>query len=526
MEGLWGSTPVSRATLDHLVARLAYEETSRCYNPTTTTTLNGEALAREAFTALYVAAATKQRREKDETSENGLISGDSSLLRGNLRGNMRGESVRAGKRPLKALSAAEKMGAIRRVHVGESKASVARDIGVPESTLRGWCKSESKIRDMARNSSTPDSEVHSPASSSGINLAATAMTASTTHSSEDETGPAAKRAKLDHSMGAGTASSYGINENSENDARLDTSSKIDYMSFMASMAAMRPENSALLLQQLSLLSGVNGTNNIAKSLLSLQSGLPHSSTVGLVENGLQYTKGSNKVSRHSVSAIAPTHVDSVTKTGARKSLPAAAEAPATPVPASPRITNDHSVGAPRIDTKNNKKDNSPPSMFKKTDESLWNWLTQQQQLMGQQSASFNPSIGSNDGSWFWQYYKQCGFSSNSPTPLSSTPVAKKSPSKTRALLDNVLCNNNNNENVKRSLNIDGIEADSHRDDEQSLSTEEAIKHGEQFFKWLDTCSDPAVTRLQIIQFKYLLDNLKSYRKKTSSPTLSYKQSRK
>ncbi|XP_043271906.1 protein distal antenna [Venturia canescens] len=440
---------------------------------------------------------------------------------------MRGESARPGKRPLRALSASEKMEAIQRVHEGESKASVARDIGVPESTLRGWCKSEHKIRGMARNSSTPDSEVHSPASSSGTNLAATAMAASTTHSSEDEAGPAAKRAKIDQSMGANMPpSSYGINENSENDSRLDASSKIDYMSLMTSMATMRPENSALLLQQLGLLSGAGGASNIAKSLLSLQTGLPHSSTVGLVENGLQYTKASNKLSRHSISAIAPTQIDSVTKTGARKSLPAAAEAPATPVPASPRKTNENMVGAPRIDAKNNKKDNGNPHGMKKPDESLWNWLTQQQQLMGQQSASFNPSVGPHDGSWFWQYYKQCGFSLTSPTSIAATPVAKKSPSKTRALLDNVLCNNNNNENVKRSLNMDEIEADSHRDDEQSLSTEEAIEHGEKFFKWLDRCSDPAVTRLQIMQFKYLLDNLKSCRKKTSSAPLSHKQSRK
>lgn len=57
-----------------------------------------------------------------------------------------------GKRPLRHLSACDKIMAIQRIHDGESKASVARDIGVPESTLRGWCKNEEKLRCMSRQS--------------------------------------------------------------------------------------------------------------------------------------------------------------------------------------------------------------------------------------------------------------------------------------------------------------------------------------------------------------------------------------
>lgn len=58
----------------------------------------------------------------------------------------------SGKRPMRSLTAEEKVSAIDRVHNGESKAAVARDMGVPESTLRGWCKSEEKLRSQARNS--------------------------------------------------------------------------------------------------------------------------------------------------------------------------------------------------------------------------------------------------------------------------------------------------------------------------------------------------------------------------------------
>lgn len=59
-----------------------------------------------------------------------------------------------GKRPLRSLTPRDKIHAIQRIHDGESKASVARDIGVPESTLRGWCKNEDKLRFMSRQSTT------------------------------------------------------------------------------------------------------------------------------------------------------------------------------------------------------------------------------------------------------------------------------------------------------------------------------------------------------------------------------------
>ncbi|KMQ92255.1 protein distal antenna [Lasius niger] len=50
-----------------------------------------------------------------------------------------------GRRSSRSLSDQEKLSAISKVRDGETKASVARDIGVPESTLRGWCKAEHNI---------------------------------------------------------------------------------------------------------------------------------------------------------------------------------------------------------------------------------------------------------------------------------------------------------------------------------------------------------------------------------------------
>lgn len=64
-----------------------------------------------------------------------------------------------GKRPLRHLTATDKINAIQRIHDGESKASVARDIGVPESTLRGWCKNEDKLRSMSLQSQPMDGKL-------------------------------------------------------------------------------------------------------------------------------------------------------------------------------------------------------------------------------------------------------------------------------------------------------------------------------------------------------------------------------
>uniref|UniRef100_A0A1I8MZX4 HTH psq-type domain-containing protein n=1 Tax=Musca domestica TaxID=7370 RepID=A0A1I8MZX4_MUSDO len=58
--------------------------------------------------------------------------------------------VSRGKRPPRNMTATDKVYAIQRVRNGETKASVSRSIGVPESTLRGWCKNEQKLRFMSR----------------------------------------------------------------------------------------------------------------------------------------------------------------------------------------------------------------------------------------------------------------------------------------------------------------------------------------------------------------------------------------
>lgn len=136
----------------------------------------------------------------------------------------------SGKRPMRALNPQEKIDAINRVHNGESKAAVARDIGVPESTLRGWCKAEDKIRTQLNNmrasgnyehilttSSSDNSDNSRPDSSSrstptAQNTMALSTSGTEKTGEEPEAGPAPKRSKFDNNLtsAAGTVNFNNI----------------------------------------------------------------------------------------------------------------------------------------------------------------------------------------------------------------------------------------------------------------------------------------------------------------------------
>uniref|UniRef100_A0A8C8RVB4 HTH CENPB-type domain-containing protein n=1 Tax=Pelusios castaneus TaxID=367368 RepID=A0A8C8RVB4_9SAUR len=62
----------------------------------------------------------------------------------------------AGVKRQRSYTVAEKLAAIDRVHNGETQAKISRDLGIAESTLRGWIKNETKLRSFVQN---VDSEV-------------------------------------------------------------------------------------------------------------------------------------------------------------------------------------------------------------------------------------------------------------------------------------------------------------------------------------------------------------------------------
>ncbi|XP_053597266.1 GATA zinc finger domain-containing protein 11 [Microplitis demolitor] len=249
---------------------------------------------------------------------------------------MKSDSGKPGKRPLRALTNDEKVLAIQRVHDGESKASVARDIGVPESTLRGWCKSEEKIRSLARNSSPSDNERNSPLSVTS-NPAPVAPVSS--YYSEDN-GPAAKKLKTDHQSARISSSSYGINENLENNAtRMSNLTQTEAAQLAAVMARLK-EDPAMLLQ----LQGMSSpyvlshyANTVYEYSLREAARLKNNNnnnniSASLVANGLQYSLGSKNKNISGVAKPNGTHALNY----GRRSLPLSLDDPTTLAPVSPR----------------------------------------------------------------------------------------------------------------------------------------------------------------------------------------------
>ncbi|EFN85906.1 uncharacterized protein DDB_G0271670 [Harpegnathos saltator] len=211
---------------------------------------------------------------------------------------------RPGKRPIKNVSPADKVGAIDRVHEGESKASVARDIGVPESTLRGWCKSEHKIRSQCNNVSAEMIARHSPVSIGGSRPMSVSgrQSVGSRHSSNsrqsaatppDEDGPIAKRARIERTGRQNNSPQTVMAGPSTGSAgsflsRVDRSMMNSSTNYAALMAAMSSADQNQMALTTTLLPGL-----IAKELIGYSSQRAAANTVGLVENGLQYTRANN-----------------------------------------------------------------------------------------------------------------------------------------------------------------------------------------------------------------------------------------
>lgn len=348
------------------------------------------------------------------------------------------------KRPIRSLTAHEKLEAIRRVHEGESKASVARDIGVPESTLRGWCKNEDKISYLSRQSS-PESN--------------------------DDIEPKEKRTKVEEQpYNLSMKTRYQDVTKSE----MEAAKTIADLSMK--MEPQKPSNQSELMK-LSVEFGLNRPEFFT----------PSNTTSNDVVNTL-FLQWNNLVMQQQQLLQQKT-------TPLKKDMSCGIITNSTepkPPPTLPKREKTHSMEDP-----------------------ISHWLkAQQAMMMASQiptttTTTTTPTVTEHDNSsWFWKWYKQVA----SGQTTADKPIlyqhltrsrdvenieqrANKSTAKTRAVLDNLLFNNNNNVPTGRK--------------EELSEVEEALVHGEKFLKWLETCSEPSVSTVQIMQFKTLLNNVRS-----------------
>ncbi|PSN50771.1 hypothetical protein C0J52_05965 [Blattella germanica] len=172
--------------------------------------------------------------------------------------------------------------------------------------------------------------------------------------------------------------------------------------------------------------------------------------------------------------------------------------------------------------------------------SLWFWLKQQQhaglpvnptQLLDNKGPTDLNKNGVVDGSWFWRWYKRFGYThfpqvTNSDAGLQkanghSVPLVS---STVRSTLDSVLLHKDNN-NVDSPGKTEESDDDDEEEDEPPATAAEAVGHGEKFLRWLECCSDPSVTAMQILQFRYLLNNVRACADRRAKQTKTKTRSR-
>lgn len=407
-------------------------------------------------------------------------------------------SAKAGKRPLRSLTAHEKLDAIRRVHDGESKASVARDIGVPESTLRGWCKNEDKISYLSRQSSpeTDDSVHLEPKEKKAKiedNVPFNLSLKVPASYSPPTTDTAGFNGKAPVAITAAAADADKDTKLSANSATQETPKSTQMTERERNRAELARLSIELGLNRPEMFNSKSATGNTIADLSTNIGLLAQWNTLLLQQQ--QKTAKKITISEATTFPLAPTPLLTYTKPDAKAKLP-------------------------KVD---------PP---KSVEDSVWYWLNQQAMLGLSQAPVTNVPTTTNDvptttqangssyqnSSWFWKWYKQ--FATTQITQSPNKPILyqqltkdkdftntenlqneekPKSSTKARAVLDNLLLHNNNN-----VASVNKRECD-----EEDLTQVEAIEHGEKFLKWLECCGDPSVTAMQIMQLKTVLNNIKT-----------------
>ncbi|CAG9764885.1 unnamed protein product [Ceutorhynchus assimilis] len=459
-------------------------------------------------------------------------------------------ATKAGKRPLRSLTAHEKLSAIKRVSVGgESKASVARDIGVPESTLRGWCKNQEKISYQVRTSpsnledAAPENLNLIPAKRIKLedqpyNLSMKTSDVSNgsyspnsesnfegeypkSSEAESETSPLNLRTiKVEPTPILAASTPKTTNNNFEKEKEREKN-RAELARLSAELGLNRPEV---------LMSTLNNTSNLTdlttallqwKSVYqtwfyqqqqkaALHQGKSNIGVTSPIENGTKLCSPTNNGLLTTIDKRdkmlnnieqQPSVYDSVSYWLRQQSLLSlnnnTQQSVLSNLPNTSTITSNTNT----ITDSNN--------LTSQQNLALWNWYQQSaynaaQMQSNARVASTAPQQPISPQQTLYQQLTKEPSSekevvSNCENIASETTKDEKpkNNNKSRSVLDNLLLNNNT------------IQCGIKKEDGDSLDAHEAIEHGEKFLNWLEHCSDPSVTTLQLHTVQSLIKNLKN-----------------
>ncbi|XP_023027242.2 uncharacterized protein [Leptinotarsa decemlineata] len=402
------------------------------------------------------------------------------------------------KRPLRSLSAHEKLDAIGRVHNGESKASVARDIGVPESTLRGWCKNESKISYLSRQSSPETDESLEQSNAKKIKI------------EEPEMQPFDLSLKINgtsysHDSPLDYTKSDSPNRSLNVTDKIDTPktaiperdrNRVELARLSAELGLNRPESLPATTSSANVADLVMVAQWNAALMRKQQSQLSvATSTTPQDAVGVASTSGGLLAIAEEENRQLPREQQSVNETVLNwiKSQQALMHPPQTHL-----VPNGFSTPLPNTSSPGAKGPSfSHSSLILQWYEQMFN---HQLQLSGQddrtilyQQLTRNTPVPVRHVSP--TYPVDQNGENSSANNVSSGFGHRAGNNKTRTVLDNLL--NNNNITVKEEPH-----------EEDTITREEAMDYGEKFVRWLETCSHPSVTAMHIMQIRGLLSNLK------------------
>jgi hypothetical protein len=392
------------------------------------------------------------------------------------------------KRQLQQFSVQDKLDAIQRVNEGESKASVARDIGVPESTLRGWCKSEDKLR-CSSTELENDGGIIGDGGLAGL-----------CNGTLDVVGPSTKRARSsDNPVTAMTATAT-----TTKDPELDEA--------LWYWLRQQQQHVAGLSEQL--------CHAAAASAVQQQQQHHHHHQQPSVSVKSQSSASAAAVAAAAAAAVAAT-------TGAMVSSAAADLNPSTgwfwrwykryglAVPDALGKVKQTDSALPLMTTSRISSAPTTSSVIAPTNTSLISLNrtpapahTPQPAHTHSHTSTQNPSPAHIPVHALAPAHHQQALPAHSACQPTNLHVSSSS---VMAAMQAAAAAPSHSA-VAPPVPAPAPEPDEPSDDEDDeppLSAAEAVAHGEKFLRWLDCCSDPSVTALQILQFRYLLNNVRA-----------------